>query len=183
MPTIFSHAALPLAVGLALGAARIPRRLMVAGIAVSMLPDLDVLAFWLGIPYAHALGHRGFSHALLTAAAVGMLATLARHWFRAGRVTVFLFISLAMASHGLLDMCTDGGKGVALLWPWSDARLFAPWRVIEVSPIGVSRFLSARGLEVVRSELLWIWLPAMGLAVILRGKYIFTTLIRTQNDV
>lgn len=161
MPTVFSHAAVPLALGLGLGPRIIPRRLVAAGVFAAILPDLDVIAFKLGIAYAHVLGHRGLSHSLFAAAVVGLLAALACRGFRAGRLAVFLFIAAAMASHGLLDMLTDGGKGVALLWPWSGERLFAPWRVIEVSPIGLTRFLSARGVEVIRSELVWIWLPCL----------------------
>ena len=161
MPTIFSHAAVPLALGLGMGPRLVSRRLVAAGVLASIVPDFDVLAFRLGIPYAHALGHRGFSHSLLAAAVVGLLAALACRWLKASRLTAFLFITASMASHGLLDMCTDGGKGVALLWPWSHERLFAPWRVIEVSPIGLSRFLTARGAEVIMSEVLWIWLPCL----------------------
>ena len=169
MPTIFSHAAVPLALGLGLGRRIIPRRLAGAGVLASILPDLDVIAFKLGIPYAHVLGHRGLSHSLFAAAVAGLLAALACRWCKTGRLTAFLFIAAAMASHGLLDMFTDGGKGVALLWPWSGERLFAPWRVIEVSPIGLSRFLSARGMEVIMSEMLWIWLPCLVIYYVLHS--------------
>jgi len=68
------------------------------------------------------------------------------------------------ASHGLLDALTDGGLGVAFLAPFSGERFFFPWQPIEVSPIGLRRFLSGRGLEVLRSELLWVWLPSILLA-------------------
>ena len=64
---------------------------------------------------------------------------------------VILILLLVMASHGLLDTLTDGGLGVALLWPWSNHRFFAPWRPIPVAPIGATLF-SARGLEVVLTE-------------------------------
>jgi inner membrane protein len=43
-----------------------------------------------------------------------------------------------------------------------------------VSPIGLERFLSQRGVEVLRSELVWVWLPAIGLvtitALVRRGR-------------
>ena len=42
---------------------------------------------------------------------------------------------------------------VALWWPWDEARIFAPWRPIPVSPIGAS-FISERGLKVLIAELL-----------------------------
>ncbi len=61
MATIISHPAVPLAVGIALGRGVIPARLLEFGLLCSILPDLDVLAFKLGIPYEAMLGHRGFS--------------------------------------------------------------------------------------------------------------------------
>ena len=171
MPTVFSHAAVPLALGVGLGPRIVPPRLLALGVLASALPDLDVIAFSWGVPYGSALGHRGFSHALCAAAAVALAGTaLSRSLrVRAGRTGLFLFV--AMASHGILDAFTDGGQGVALLWPGSAERFFAPaaLRVIEVSPIGLSRFLSARGVTVLESELRWIWLPALALGLILVG--------------
>ena len=90
---------------------------------------------------------------------------------RAGVGRAFVFLFVAIASHGALDAFTNGGLGVAFLWPWSGERFFAPeaLRVIEVSPIGLTRFLSARGVMVLESELRWIWLPALALGLILIG--------------
>ena len=90
---------------------------------------------------------------------------------RAGVGRVFVFLFVAIASHGALDACTNGGLGVAFLWPWSGERFFAPeaLRVIEVSPIGLGRFLSARGVVVLESELRWIWLPALAVSLMLIG--------------
>ena len=64
-----------------------------------------------------------------------------------------------MASHGLLDMLTNGGLGVALFWPFELTRHFAPLTPIAVSPIGLSDFISARGATVLWSEAIWIWMP------------------------
>ena len=60
---------------------------------------------------------------------------------------------LVVASHGLLDTLTDGGLGAALLWPVSEARLFAPVRPLPVAPIGRHLF-SGRGAYVMLVELL-----------------------------
>ena len=54
---------------------------------------------------------------------------------------------------------TDGGLGVAYFAPFSNARYFLPWRPILVSPISVAGFFDARGLRVLASEAVWIWLP------------------------
>jgi inner membrane protein len=52
---------------------------------------------------------------------------------------------------GILDTFTDGGLGIALFWPFSATRYFAPWRPVPVAPIGTG-MLSERGLEVVLTE-------------------------------
>lgn len=164
MPTVLTHALMPLAAGIALGTQRIPPRLLAAGMIAAILPDADVAGFKLGIDYAHALGHRGASHSLAFAMACGgAVAACGARWLRASATTAFLFIALSAASHALLDMLTDGGLGVALFWPWSETRHFAPWRMIEVSPFA-NRFFSARGVEVLLSELRWVWLPVLMLA-------------------
>ncbi|MFZ5637478.1 MAG: metal-dependent hydrolase [Pseudomonadota bacterium] len=168
MPTIFTHVAIPLAAGLALGTKALSPRLVAAGAFASIAPDFDSIAFRLGIAYADQFGHRGASHSLLFALAIGLIGAACAPALRTSRGKAFAFLALCTASHPLLDALTDGGLGVALLWPWSDARHFAPWRPIAVSPIGVG-FFSARGLSVLRSELLWVWLPLMGPAFLARS--------------
>lgn len=175
MPSILTHPAVPLALGLGLGGALVPRRVLLAGVVLSVLPDLDVVAFALGIAYESVLGHRGFTHSPCFAASMAALVTGAMRapGSRPGRVFAFLFV--AGASHGVLDALTNGGLGIAFLWPFGAERYFLPWPVIEVSPIGVARFLSARGLQVLVSECLWVWLPSLLLLALLaaaRRRYL-----------
>ena len=59
--------------------------------------------------------------------------------------------AVVCASHGVLDAFTDGGKGIALLWPMTAERFFFPWRPIPVAPIGAGMW-SARGLFVLAFE-------------------------------
>ncbi|MFA6901479.1 MAG: metal-dependent hydrolase [Gallionellaceae bacterium] len=167
MPTILSHAAVPLALGLGLGIRVIPKQLLVAGIVASIIPDLDVLAFRLNIAYSHDLGHRGVTHSVVFALVVALLALAMSQQLRCSRAVAFSFVGLSAVSHGLLDMITNGGLGVALWWPWSSERFFAAWQVIEVSPLSLSRVFSSRGLAVLQSELLWVWLPAVLVATAL----------------
>jgi inner membrane protein len=171
VPTVFTHAAAPLALGLGLGRATVPLRLLAAGVVAAALPDLDVVTFHFGIPYSADLGHRGFSHSLVFAALVGLAGAAGHRALGAGFTRAFLFLFVATVSHGVLDAFTNGGLGVAFLWPWSGERYWAPdaLRVVEASPISVGRFLSARGLAVLGSELRWIWLPALAAGLILIG--------------
>ncbi len=162
MPTIMTHAIVPLAMAAVAGRARISPRLALAGAGLAMLPDADVIGFAFGIEYADTWGHRGATHAVAFAVAVaGAIALL---WHEARSIGAFLFLAVAMASHGVLDAFTSGGLGPALWWPASDARIFAPVTPIRVSPIGAG-FFSHRGLLTLQSELLLVWLPVCALAV------------------
>ena len=157
MPTVFTH---PL---VALGLCpyfrkKLPgKRWLAAGALLTVLPDFDTVGFLFGIRYGDLLGHRGLTHSLAFAAVAALcLAALAREH----RGAVWLYLFLCAASHGVLDAFTDGGLGVAFFAPFEDARYFFPWRPIEVSPIGLDRFLGPRALEVLRSELLWVVAPS-----------------------
>ncbi len=122
-------------------------------------------AFGSAFHYEDLLGHRGFTHSLSFAALLAGILVLAGVRLgvsgpssHAGRAFAFFF--LVTASHGFLDAMTDGGLGVAFFSPFSNTRYFLPWRPVQVSPIGLSRFFTARGWAVLRSELLWIWIPS-----------------------
>lgn len=128
----------------------------------SYLPDLDVLAFDFGIPYGAPFGHRGALHSLAAATLVGLVVGLIALRARLPALRMGLVAGLVMASHGVLDAFTDGGRGIALLWPFSNARYFAPWRPIPVAPIGL-HMLSRAGLSVALHELL-LFLPLFVLA-------------------
>jgi inner membrane protein len=70
-------------------------------------------------------------------------------------------------THGLLDALTNGGRGIAFFSPLTNERSFFPWRPIQVSPIGAG-FFTARGLRVLVSESVWIWLPSAIIAITAR---------------
>jgi inner membrane protein len=159
MPTVFSHPVVPLAIGLGLGTDAIPKRLLVAGVLGSILPDLDVLSFYFGVPYGDEFGHRGFSHSFMFAALLALLGACTSRFLQTSFAKSFLFLFVTTGSHGMLDALTSGGLGIAFFWPWSANRYFAPFRPIKVSPIGLSLFFSHRGIVVLLSELLWIWMP------------------------
>ena len=156
MPTIITHALVPIAIAVAAGPNRISPKLMAMGVALSLLPNADVIGFSFGIQYGDEWGHRGASHsimfALLIAGAVSIL------WNEVRSTWAFAFLALCAASHGLLDTLTNGGLGIALLWPYDLTRFFAPQTPILVSPIGMN-FFSMRGFATLASEAIWIWVP------------------------
>src|SRR5262245_38225436 len=169
MPSVFSHAAPALALIPAFARPGVPRRLWWLGVAGALAPDLDVLTFAFGVPYAHPLGHRGLWHSVPFAACAAVCVTALAFPRAEGplsRRRAGLYLFLAIASHGLLDAATDGGLGVALLAPFHDGRFFLPFRPIAVSPLGAA-FFSARGLAVVESELVFVWLPCGLLGLVL----------------
>ena len=168
MASVFSHAVAALGIGACFYRPGTPPRVWMAGVACSVMPDLDVIGFRFGIRYGDFWGHRGFTHSLLFAALLAPPMAFIGFWRRLpsiGRVPLWSYLFLAAASHGFLDAMTDGGLGVAFFSPFDNHRYFLPWTPIRVSPIGLGRFFSPRGLEVLQSELLWIWLPAAVLAI------------------
>ncbi len=136
---------------------------MLAGIVCSILPDIDIVGFRYGVRYGDVLGHRGLTHGLPFAAILaGVLAVLVpRAAERSGLFSIWLFLFFATASHGILDAFTNGGLGVGFFAPFSNRRYFFPLRPIQVSPIDASRFFSAEGWAVLRSELRWVWAPSV----------------------
>jgi inner membrane protein len=163
MASVFSHAIAALGIGACFYRPGTPKRVWVAGALCAVIPDMDVIGFRFGIHYGDFWGHRGFTHSLLFAALLASLVLLLafRQPFSGlGRFALWAYFFLATASHGLLDAMTDGGLGVAFFSPFNTTRYFLPWTPIRVSPIGLTRFFSYRGLAVIQSELLYIWLPS-----------------------
>jgi inner membrane protein len=183
MPTIVTHAIAASAIGAiyrrALTAAfvrppRPGRRFWIVTCACALLPDADVVAYDLGLEYGHLFGHRGITHSLPFAMVIGAIvaAWLGRTVGWGTRLRLFGYFSLVTASHGLLDALTDEGLGTALFAPFSDQRYFFPWRPLMVAPIGGHGFFTwdVRGgwrwMEVLWSEITWVWLPAAGLVLL-----------------
>lgn len=175
MASLFGHIAVSTALGHGLFPQQVrPATLVVAGFC-AFAPDLDVLTFYAGIPYSSEWGHRGWTHSLVFAliwgAAVGWLAQ--KFVPQSANSTqnnqsLLLWCILSTASHPILDMMTNGGRGCALWWPFSVERLFLPWRPIQVSPMSVTDFFSPWGLQVLASEVLWIGFPCVFLVLLAR---------------
>jgi inner membrane protein len=165
MPTAFTHGFVALALGKTVAAGKMPLRFWVLSALCAVLPDADVIGFRYGIRYGDMLGHRGFSHSLLFALLLGMLVVFlffrdvpkfSKKWWA---LAAYFFV--VTASHGLLDAMTTGGFGIGFFIPFDDTRYFLPWRPVAVSAIRLSKFFSMSSMHVLRSEFIWVWIPAM----------------------
>ena len=150
---------------------RVP--LLIVLVTLSILPDIDVLAFRFGIPYSHPMGHRGFTHSFAFSLLSAALSTfvfyrqarpLSRSWFG---LLALLFV--ASASHGILDAFTDAGLGVGFFLPFDETRYFFPWRPLATSPIGIASFFNEDVSSILINEFVWVWAPTGILAAILWG--------------
>src|SRR5256885_7153046 len=86
--------------------------------ALSLLPDVDVIGFRLGVRYSDPWGHRGATHSFAFAILVSVAVAINAAAARLPVVKTSLMTLAVVSSHALLDTLTDGGLGCALLWPF-----------------------------------------------------------------
>ncbi len=166
MASIFGHSIVALTTGRILTKSnKKPGKIIyLLALLSAIIPDADVLAFKFGIPYEHMFGHRGITHSIFFALIWTLM--LRRIFYPKSKATteerrtVFWILLISTLSHGVLDAMTTGGMGIAFFAPWTADRYFLPWRVIQVSPIGVSNFFSEWGMKVIYSEALYVVLPS-----------------------
>lgn len=168
MPTIFSHAIFAVVLGKAGLKKSVAFWFWFLAAVCAIFPDADVVTRSFGVERGSLFSHRGFTHSIFFAVLFGGFVAFIAHRFLKTGISyrkLLMFFALATFSHPFLDMLTDGGSGVALLAPFSNERFFLPFRPIEVSPIGLG-FFSSRGIDVILSEILWVWLPAFAILII-----------------
>lgn len=165
MASAFSHAIASVAIGSVNFQSDKTWKYWLLGAFCAVIPDADAIGFWMGVPYDSLWGHRGITHsfffALLLAAVVMALFYGKEKPFSKAWWALYITFFATTASHPLLDACTTGGLGVAFFAPFYDARYFFPWKVIKVSPISVTRFFSNKGIQVLKSEFMWVWIPSL----------------------
>lgn len=170
MASVFGHSVVGFTVT-KMVAVKHTKWLLFAAIFSTILPDFDVISFRFGIPYLHPLGHRGFTHSILFAVIWALILTFTLGKKR--KLIWFLVILLSTVSHGILDAMTSGGKGVGFLIPFNNDRFFFSFREIKVSPIGIDKFFSEWGLQVIFSEIKYIIIPCV---IILLVRFLFLKL-------
>ena len=161
MPTVFTHPVVAVGLSPAISSKEKRLQIIVLAMLLSILPDIDVIGFKLGIPYLHLFGHRGFTHSLFFAVTFsGLIAWLVVRKSDISFIPIWIYFSLCMASHGLLDAMTNGGYGIAFFSPFTNERYFFDYHPIEVSTLSIQRFFEGQGYGVIMSELNLVWLPA-----------------------
>jgi len=99
MSTVFTHSLVGASLALLAPKQVSGTSIILAAIVLAILPDADVLAFRMGIPYEHMYGHRGFTHSILFSCVAAFTASLLffkpvgfanRNWFA---VFVILFLT------------------------------------------------------------------------------------------
>lgn len=168
MPMTTTHALVPIAAALAFSNRPVPWRLVAAAALAAALPDVDwVVRHVFRAPEASIYAHRGAAHSLFAALAAGLVAACFHKHLKVRALTAAVVVAAGMASHGLLDMFTDSGRGVAYLWPVSSVRLFADWRPLHSVPVHMAHLISGLSVRLV-VELRQLIFPMFGAAIAIR---------------
>ena len=121
-----------------------------------------MIGYALGCRYPSPFAHRGFTHSLVFALAVGLLAPAAVPRMKTKRVIAFFAVLLAILSHNCLD-ALGGWYGVPFFWPFDETRYALPWPSFISS--WLSRWSPHRLFSLwwadrfMRIELLTVWAP------------------------
>jgi inner membrane protein len=172
MASIISHAVFGVGIGLSFMPRDADRRYVWLGGATAVLPDLDTLGGLFGRSGTDLFAHRGLSHSIAFAVVIGALLSVAVSRMRPSRTSprrLFCCISLAMMSHGLIDTTTTYGRGVALLAPFSTERFVSPFRPLGTPALRGQHTRTERVTALVLNELVWVWAPAITLALAVRA--------------
>lgn len=161
MPSLLGHAAAGLAITAAFHGDKLPRRTWALAACCAMAPDLDWFVSLLNMHRGHVLNHRGAAHSLFAALVIAAAAYYLCLRKDQRRGAVWLCLTIAALSHGLLDALTAGGVGVALFMPFSETRWACVWQPGKVAPLPLGREHTWSFLYSLWTEALWIGLPAL----------------------
>jgi inner membrane protein len=169
MPLSTTHALVPVAAAIAVSRPLAHWRLVAFAAVAAMAPDLDALANpMFGLQADSIYSHRGFTHSLFIAMGAGILAAIIHRRLRVRPLTAAAVVGGAMASHGLLDMVSDTGLPVAILWPLSATRLYADWRPIHGGELELSHWATQLPPRL-EAEFWQLVLPMLAAAIVIRG--------------
>jgi len=103
----------------------------ICGAIGGMAPDLDILIKSASDPLFFIEYHRHFTHSLVFIPFGGLITATFLYLFFKSRSSfkyIYIYTTLGMATHGLLDACTS--YGTRLFWPFSDIRV--SWNIISI---------------------------------------------------
>ncbi len=165
MASAITHAFIAISLGKTVFQSEMTWRFWVFSLFCSVIPDIDTLGFFRHTFYGSFGGHRGFTHSLFFA----FFLSLAIVWlgfnddspFSTPRWKLWLFFFPLTCSHAILDAMTSGGYGAAFFSPFDPTRYSLPFTPLRISPIGLRRFFSPWGKEVMLNEVGWVWIPSL----------------------
>ena len=172
MPSIITHSFVGILSASLFQNNEFKKKFFLFSVLCPIIPDFDVIAFKFGIPYEHFFGHRGFFHSITFAFILSLIVVLL--FFRSkeikfkSKLGLLTYFFVLTSTHGILDAFTSGGLGIALLSPFDNTRYFFPYTPIKVSPIGIAAFFSEWGKRVLISEILWVWMPLIGIFILVK---------------
>lgn len=164
MASPWAHALAGAAVGSLYQAPEHRRRVITLAAICAVAPDLDLIGWPLGISPGSLLGHRGLTHSIPVAVALGALVAmlLPRDLSRRRRITAAFVLILATVTHGLLDALTTYAPSGPALWaPFSNQRYRFHWMPLT----------GAGGLRTdFLQELLYVCVPCLVIIVLLEWR-------------
>jgi inner membrane protein len=159
----WAHAIVGAAAGALYQSPRDRRRVITLAAICAVVPDLDLIGWPLGVSTFTLFGHRGLSHSIAFAVALGVGAAMALlpGAPRRDRVVAAAVLILATATHSVLDaMTTYSPTGPAFWAPFSNQRYRFSWMPLT----GAGGFETDFGREA-----LYACLPALVLIVVIEG--------------
>ena len=168
MTTLYTHAVTGLGLGRLCTPRPVPWSYWALATVLPLIPDLDVFS---DAAYGSPMGHRGITHSLLFALAMGLVTgSMTARYFRIRWWRLAIVFFAIVASHGLLDALTRGGEGIPFFWPVGGR--YGNWGPIPVSDIAFD-LPTPWYSHAIWAELLWVWLPTIllvGLTTVCRRR-------------
>ena len=143
------------------------KKILFWSFVIAVIPDLDLIG---NVPINNIFGHRGFTHSLIFALLLTLLASV-MFWreFKNDKSRFYLislnFLLVAMM-HPFLDAGTDRNYGVAFFSPWSNHRYSLPWAPINDKALGLWNYYVLGWWEIFKVEAViifvaiaytWLW--------------------------
>tara|TARA_Y100000996_G_C22397717_1_gene591849 strand:+ start:21 stop:554 length:534 start_codon:yes stop_codon:yes gene_type:complete len=169
MPTIISHSLIGVFASKIFKISHKPK-FWILSLICPVLPDVDMIGYYLGVPYDHLFGHRGISHSIFFSLLIGFFVYFL--FFRKENLSkfksfvIFIYFSFITMSHLLLDMFTNATHGIPFFAPFHNTRYFFPYTPINAPSLNIEYFFREQFFEVLIGELILILISILALLLI-----------------